>query len=439
MNILRFARRSFVAGLFILSSTAQVSGQNIASVCDEVFDCDNGALSCDDLVSRSGCSDSVLFPRLTAARGTLAENGITFQNNLTQFYFGNMAGGQEREFRYGGHGDYVTNFDFGKLGVQEGLFLKLRAEHRFGESLGRATGAILPSNVLADLPVVDREDLYLTNFIITQALSENFILFAGKVDSLDGDRNAFAHGRGMTQFSNSAFVANPIALRTVPYSTLGAGMAFLFEGEPLLNFMVLNATDTARTTGIGELFEEGVTLASELRLPTNFFDLPGHQLIGGTWSSRNVVSLGQDPRIILPNVPIARQSGSWSLYWNYDQTLFGTKERGWGTFGRAGISDDSTNALAYFLSAGIGGASPVSGRENDTFGVGYYYSSTSNEIGPLLTAVLGGLGDGQGVEMFYNAAVTKSLNITPDFQVISPARQSLNTAVVAGIRANWSF
>lgn len=412
---------------------------NLTKAQSELPGCDaclNGPSVCDDL---AGCSEDSLFPRLAAARAGIADSGITFQNNLTQFYFGNNAGGLEREYRYAGHGDYVTNFDFGKMGVQQGLFLKLRAEHRFGESLAGATGAVLPPNILADLPVADRESLYLTNVIVTQALSESFVLFAGKVDTLDGDLNAYAHGRGMTQFSNSAFVANPIALRTIPYSTLGAGMAFLYEGEPLLSLLVLNPTDTTRTSGFSELFNEGVAISTELRLPTNFLDLPGHQLFGGTWSSRNYVGLDQDPRIVFPNVPIARQSGSWSLYWNFDQTLVGTKERGWGMFGRAGIGDDATNPLAYFLSAGLGGSSPLCGRDRDSFGVGYYYAATSDEIAPLLTAFRGGLGDGQGVELFYNAAINRSLTITPDFQVLSPARDSLDTALVAGIRANLSF
>jgi len=374
---------------------------------------------------------------------SLADSGITLQNNVTQFYMGNTAGGVEREFRYAGHGDYVMNADFGKLGLQEGLFLKVRAEHRFGESLAGTTGTLLPPNLAADLPVSEQEDLYITNFLLTQALSESFVLYAGKMDTLDGDVNAFAHGRGIRQFSNAAFVGNPLALRTIPYSTLGCGFAFLFEGEPILNFTVLNATDTASTIGFGELFEEGVVLTPELRLPTNFFGKPGHQLIGGSWSSREFVSLGQDPRIILPNIPIDRQSGSWSLYWNMDQYLVSDRanpERGWGYFARAGLADPHTNPLAYFLSAGLGGSSPIANREHDAFGVGYYYAGTSEEIGPLLAAALGSrLGDGQGVELFYNAVVNSMLTITPDLQVLSSVRENLDTALVAGLRMNLAF
>ena len=428
---------NLTAAFSFLQSPAFAQCEN--SVCDG----ENSQAACDGLGPFEEKCEANLFESYFAHKKSLAERGFAFQNNLTQFYMGNTAGGVEREFRYSGHGDYVMNTDFGKLGIQEGLFLKVRAEHRFGESLAGTTGAILPSNLAADLPVSDQEGLYITNFLLTQALSESFVVYAGKMDTLDGDVNAFAHGRGIHQFSNVAFVGTPLALRTVPYSTLGCGFAYLLDGEPLLNFTVLNATDTASTIGLGELFEEGAVLTSELRVPTNFFSLPGHQLIGGSWSSRDFVSLGQDPRIILPNIPIAQQSGSWSLYWNMDQYLITDRanpKKGWGYFARAGLADPDTNPLSYYLSAGLGGSSPLANRGHDTFGIGYYYAGTSSEIGPLLAAALGGrVGDGQGVEMFYNAALNSMFTITPDLQVISQSRENIDTALVAGLRMNIAF
>ena len=191
-----------------------------------------------------------------------------------------------------------------------------------------------------------------------------------------------------------------------------------------------------------QLFAQGATLNGELRVPTKFFELPGHQLLGGTWSSRDYVALGQDPRIVLPNVPIQRTDGSWSLYWNFDQYLkvySSDPLRGWGVFGRAGIGDDKANPISWFLSFGVGGNSPLCGRESDTFGVGWYYAGTSSRIGPILETVYGPIGDGQGVELFYNVAVTPWLNVTPDLQVIVPARENVDTAVVAGLRAKVVF
>lgn len=373
-------------------------------------------------------------------RSWLAENGVTFDLDIAHFYGGVTTGGLNQHFRYGGHGDYVTNIDFGKLCDREGLFLKLRAEHRFGDYINRVTGAFLPAAVLADLPVVDNEELLLTNVLFTQALSERFAVFFGKLDTLDGDPNAFAHGRGKTQFSNIGFVSAPIALRTIPYSTLGCGFAVLGdEGEPLFSYTLLNPTDTAETDGFDELFAEGVAMAAELRLPTSFLGMPGHQLFAGTYSNREFSGLDQDPRIILPNVPIATQTGSWSLYWNFDQFLHVdpcTEKRGWGLFGRAAIADEATNPIGWFLSFGVGGNNPCRGHEADTFGAGWLISGTSDEVAPFIESVFfDTLDDGQAVELFYNWQATPWLNVTPDLQVLMPARGDVDTAVVVGVRA----
>lgn len=292
------------------------------------------------------------------------------------------------------------------------------------------------------MPVTDSEDLYLTNVLFTQMLSENFAVFAGKIDTLDGDANAFAHGRGKTQFSNVGFVANPALLRTVPYSTLAAGFSILRNLQPIFSFSVLNATDPTKTSGFSELFDDGLVLTAEARLPTQFFGKPGHQLLGGSWSSREFVSLGQDPRVILPNVPIATQDGSWSLYWNFDQYLITYSDQptlGWGVFGRAAIAEDNANPLPWFLSFGIGGNSPICCRHQDTFGIGWYVAGSSDEIGPILETVLGPIGDGQAVELFYNYQVTPWCHVTADVQFLDPARLDVDDATVAGLRMKVDF
>jgi porin len=445
-----------LASLVVLAShCAEAAGQNALSSSQEVPTTNDQIeyiAACDTLDRETGVCDSI--GRSAEARKSwmdggesdfrtrLVENGITATNNLSNFYFGNTRGGIEREFRFSGHGDYRFNFDINKMGGPQGQFLQIRAEHRYGETLAGATGTFLPPNFAARLPVVDSESVYITNFLFTQALSESFALYAGKLDSLDGDRNDFAHGRGISQFSNAAFVVNPLGLRTVAYSTLGTGFVFLNEGEPLFNFLVFNATDTTRTDGFSELFADGVVLAPELRLPTKFFGMRGHHLIGGIWSSRTFAALNQSPLIVLPNVPIATQSGSWALTYNFDQYLMVDPcdgKKGWGVFGRAGIADPETNPIETFLSLGIGGNSRLRGRDNDTFGAGWYYAGTSRNIAPFVSTLLGNLQDGQGGELFYNVAVNKRLFVTLDTQVLIPSRSNLDTAWVSGIRANLAF
>ena len=234
-------------------------------------------------------------PQLTGdwsgLRPQLAQRGFTLQADNTSFAIGNPTGGARQAFDFGGHGDYVLTTDFGKLGVHDGLYLKVRAEHRYGETIVSDVGCFISPTLIADLPVYGSEQLYLTNVLLTQMVGDSLALYAGKMDTLDGDLNAFAHGRGKTQFSNMAFVFNPIVGATVPYSTLGAGFMILRDGAPMLTVSVLNSTDTSNTSGFQELFNNGLLLSASLRVPTKLWDLPGHQLLGATWNNQLYTSI----------------------------------------------------------------------------------------------------------------------------------------------------
>ena len=372
-------------------------------------------------------------------RSTLVENGLTFLADNTNFAIGNATGGMRRDFDFGGHGDYVLLVDCGKMGLYEGLSIKLRAEHRFGETIVNDIGCFISPTLIADLPVFSSEQVYLTNVLVTQELGESFAVFAGKMDTLDGDLNAFAHGRGKTQFSNMAFVFNPIVGATVPYSTLGAGFVYLVDKQPALTFTVLNSTDTTNTSGFSDLFNDGVLLSASLRLPTQFLGMPGHQLIGGTWNNRTYTSISE-PYIPYPDVAIPTTRGSWCLYWNFDQYLVidpNNSQHGWGTFGRAGIADDNTSPLAWFLSFGIGGNVTAESRKGDSFGIGWYYGGTSGQIGSLITAQFGPVGNGQGIECFYNYQLSPSIRLTPDVQVLVPVLSSFDPSLILGLRMQF--
>lgn len=386
------------------------------------------------------CERPVLLGDWGGCRTEQLGCGMLWQLDNTVFYFGNTTGGREQGFTFAGHGDYVLNWDMSKVGFHEGFFMKLRAEHRYGEPISDYSGTFLPPTIQTDVPVRGSEQIYLTNVLFTQMLSEQFAVFAGKLDTLDGDAAAFAGSRGKDQFSNLGFVVNPLLLRLVPYSTLGTGFVVLEEGQPLFQFSVINATDTTNTSGFSQLFDQGAALLAEARLPYEIGGLPGHFVMGGGWNSRDYVTLGQDPRIVLPDVPVNRQTGTWALYWNFDQYLTTydcAPGKGWGLFGRASIGDDQTNPIAHFLSAGIGGDNAY--RLQDKWGVGYYYLATSDEIGPFLTAALGPIVDGHGVELFYNHEVTPWFHLTGDMQVLSPEVDRNETALIIGLRGKIDF
>ena len=99
------------------------------------------------------------------------------------------------------------------------------------------------------------------------------------------------------------------------------------------------------------------------------------------------------------------------------------------------MADDNTNPIERFYSIGVGGQGIIPGRDKDTFGIGYFYSELSDK----LPSVFDVLGDGQGVEMFYNAEIRPWLHVTADYQIIDSGLKTNETAHVFGLRVKTNF
>ena len=332
-------------------------------------------------------------------RSQLADQGVFLDVDVLQTFQSVESGGRSQTSEYGGSVDYALKLDFGKLGLWPGGFLKVYGETQFGNSVIAQTGAFNASSTDALFPVPNDETSTLSSIVFTQFLSESFGIFLGKLETLDGDLNAFASGRGKDQFLNSNFVFNPVTLRTVPYSALGGGFLFVLPEElGLFTFTALDANGNPKESGFDDAFEDTV-LSSELTINVKPFGLPGHQLVGATWSSRDFATTDQSLRILLnllPNitVPPQRADGSWSFYYNFYQYLYvepGDETQGFGLFGRFGVADEETNPIESFLSIGIGGKGVIPGRDNDTFGIGYYYTRESDQFSSFITSLPGGL------------------------------------------------
>ena len=62
------------------------------------------------------------------------------------------------------------------------------------------------------------------------------------------------------------------------------------------------------------------------------------------------------------------------------------------------------------------------------------YASRVEGLRPALD-----LGDEQGLELFYNIAVTPWLQDTPDLQAVRPAQRDYGTSVLGSLRVNLKF
>lgn len=396
----------------------------------------------DKCLEEATCERETLTGDWFGNRSCLAEHGITVDADSLHFYQGVAHGGREQRFRYAGHNEYLLRCDLDRLAGWNGWSMMMRAEHRWGQPIARDAGVILPTALAAAAPTPETEDLILTNFLFSKAVNENVTVFFGKLDTLDGDRNPFASGRGKTQFLNTSLLLPINGLPTVPLATLGAGAVLSVDGLPFAQLMVLNATDTVTTAGFDELFADGALVLASVNLPLSLGDQMGIHTFSGAWNSKTFTSLDQDARLILPSVELQPTEGSWLLWWSGAQYLYQDPNnplQGWGLFGRAGVSDGEVNPVQYFLNAGIGGQSPLAGREVDQFGIGWFYNGYSDELGPVATTALGLESHSTGIELYYNYCVTPYVRVTPDLQVIDPGTDRAETALVVGIRAQVIF
>jgi porin len=134
------------------------------------------------------------------ARTRLAERGVQLDLRFNQYVQGVTEGGRERDVEYGGNADALILLDLMRMGVVPGALVKLRLESRYGDSVNGIAGPLLPVNTDHYFPLTDELDedlpIAITTLSWTQFLSEGFGVYFGKLDTLDGDPNEFASGRG---------------------------------------------------------------------------------------------------------------------------------------------------------------------------------------------------------------------------------------------------
>jgi porin len=398
------------------------------------------------------CTRPYLLGNMCGVRDQLAAHGISFDVDTYQFYQGVASGGINDQFRYAGRNDYFINVDGEKAGLWKGFFITLHGETRYGNTVNGDTGAIIPVNMPELTPKAAGSETALTAVKFTQALSENFVTFAGKLNMFDEFKMPFTGARLFDGFWNLGMSFPPIVARTIPYSTLGAGAAILKDGAPVFTLMVLDTNNTPTTSGFNTFFSNGATIFANLNVPTKFFGLPGSQGVSGTFSTGNYNSLSPtayfDPEQGLVIVPEFVRD-SWCVFYTGTQALWVdpcNPKREFGVFTNIGTADNGPSPVSFSANVALYGSSPITNRPLDTFGIGYTftrYSSPVRDFAPVLLPI----GNDQAVELFYNFAITPWFNVAPDLQVVFPAREetlppnreAIDTALVLGIRAKINF
>ena len=421
----------------VIEGTSFAEGVEVAPECYDV------PCTC----APSWCESLLTSPTLTGdwggARTALTESGIIYQGYLTQFYQGVARGGSEQQFQYGGKVDQFFTFQGEKLGLWKGLLIGMHAETRFGQDSNFDAVGLAPVNVNMLWPSLDQTTA-ITGFTVTQMLSEEWLVTAGKLNLLDLFTSLYPQGgRGIDGFMNVSTLFPLSAARPVNLSVNGIGLTKLHEGHVQGSLSVVDPNNSSTTVGLGNLFESGATIVAYWRHFTEFQGLPGSHAIMGEYSSKSFTSVDREDFYFLPTVGIVagKQSGTWSLNYFGEQRVWEdacNPKRNVGLYTSWGISDGNPNPIRWSGNVSLQGHGLIDSRPADAMGVAYFYTGLSSEFKDLVSPVIH-LQDVQGGELYYNMAVTPWFNLTPDLQIIQPTNAANDTAVVIGARAKLTF
>jgi len=422
-------------------------------------------------------------PRLTGdwggVRDDMAKKGVVLDLDLYWMPQTITSGGKDDSSAAWGNAIATLNVDTHKAGLWAGGFFKVQTVTSFGDNLMRDTGALVPPNLSWMLPSFTDTDTGLQEFTYTQFLSQHFGVFLGKINSI-APTNVL-HGDYTTGFLNTGLNL-PLALAMVPLSAYGAGALYLPSHDVTLAAMVLDANGTIMNDDLGDAFEDGVMALASADLKIKPYGLPGHQNLTLAWSNKDRTSLIQDPanvgRLLLDArfpllgdpgpvlieifdklglpatpAPLNQEDETWAAVYSFEQFIWqpaGNPRGGIGMFFSAGMSDGKANPIKYSYSLGLVGKGVVPGRPRDDFGIGWARSQFSDDFLPALRDTFDlGLDHEDAIELYYNAAITPWLNISPSFQIISPALnkaldengnfQDLDTTYIAGVRVGIRF
>ena len=447
----------------------------------------NGASAAGSTANQSGrrrghkCSCIHCRDQLTGdwhgCRTCLAQNGIMYRGRVTQFFFGvaggiqgpipppfaalGIAGGDT--FEYTGNSQHDLLFDLEKFGGPKAGRFVATLENIWGQwgNVSLETGATAPPifNALFPIDPAANGVPRVTNFLYVQPLSERLIISVGKTRLVGiADKNIFAGGDGSDQFLNQTFVANPLILQQMAFSSFAVGAVMPREWGRM-GITVIDTKDRSQDFfDLGDLFADGMVLVGQIRVNTNFFGKPGEHHLGGNYKRSDLLDLRFSP--LPPPYPyppaptgFATKSDTYTIFYGFDQYIdvFGKAEGlggapGWGLFGRAGISDGGSgnpNFKGWHVSSGLGGDSPICGRrdKHDRWGIAYGFTASTTAWGVIPTTLFGPR-DSQAFEAFYRYQITPAISVTPDLQWVQGTLGGLtggDDAFIYGLRLNMKL
>ena len=386
-----------------------------------------------------------------------ANKGFQFDVDMVGWADSVVDGGLSSDTRFASNLTYNMKFDLMRAGILPGAVIQIRAESLVGEkSASLNTGQIVPTNTASLSPTNYNEigagyDLALSQLSWLQFFNEHFGVIVGKLDLYaDGTPSEFAGGRGRTQFMNWS-LNYPTPALYVPSSTLGAGVVILPNHDLNISSLLLSGTQCANSDCFDDLGDKGGLWATNVSYQYRLGSLPGG--VNGSFmyffdkDFTDLSSLTFVPTVGLrgsTNTTSWIAGGSFWQYLSVKETHEGPVDltngvpdlQGWGIFGSLTFADNKTNPWKTSVNVGIGGRGVIPNRPNDLFGIGYFYNGYEEA---LLQDAADLEDQGQGMEAFYNLAITEAIRLSGNVQYVSSVYPDVDDSVYVAGRLQLLF
>ena len=386
-------------------------------------------------------------------RTELASRGYFFDLYSTSAYQDVASGGLKNGSAFLQNTQLSINVDTGRAGLWSGGLFHVTLESRNGSSPQNTftVGSVVPQYTGLTVPgPFFTNDFLPTEYFLVQSLRPKFSVLLGKINVLNiCDRTLFGNSYKDT-FANVNFLKNPMALNFYNTTALAAVGVWTPTKWVTIAGGVLDPNSKANNLSTDAFDKANIYAASIFSYKLG--GLPGQSWAQFNWTNKSKINLGKPFGPLSPeaipkavgvlvgspsteDLPINFKSESWVTVENFSQYLLvkdepetvaqklisGQTLRGIGVFGRVGYAPEETNPVTRDASIALLAHGISDSRQNDSFGVGFYYNGISRSLKDNIAQLTGGTSrvkNEQGVEVFYDFAITPAIKLIPSYQHI---------------------
>jgi porin len=376
-------------------------------------------------------------------RTDLVRHGWFFDLYSTGAYQDVTRGGLKTGSAFVQNTQLSINVDTGRTGLWPGGLFHVTVQSRYGSSAQNTftVGSTVPQYLGLALPgpLFDR-DVLPTEYFLVQSLGTTFSVILGKLVVITSvDQTLFGNSY-KDAFANFNFNKIPVALNFSNATALAALGTFRPAAWVTITGGVLDPNSQADNLAIRAFDKVNIYVASIFSYKLG--GRPGQTSSQYIWTNKPKIDLTApfgplSPAAIPQAVGVLVGSPStdglsvkfkseiWAAVANASQYLIvkgdAAATRGVGVFGRVAYAPGETNPVARHASVALFAHGLSDDRPNDSFGMGFYYNGLSRRLKDDIAQLTAGTAAAQneeGLEIFYDFAITPAISLLPSYQHI---------------------